>query len=74
VGLVGVAYVVYLFDRAYAARNNGQGFLAPDLSHLGIPQIVADALMEEKRQVTMAHYERRQRPIVRLTYPEYVSC
>jgi hypothetical protein len=74
-GMAGGFYMLYLFDRAYAKRNDGIGIIHPFLTSLvaeRYPQEVFDAALEEGKQRERAHYELSQRPIHRVTSAEYV--
>ena len=64
----------YLFDKRVAARNDGYGimqWIGDKTFEKGVPPEVFSAMIEETRQQTKEHYELSQRPIVRISYPEY---
>jgi hypothetical protein len=74
--LIGGFYLLYLYDRRVADRNNGVGIIKAFGNKVwqeGEDPMVTKALMEEKRQALMQHFEMSQRPIVRLSHPEYFS-
>jgi len=67
-------YMLYLIDRRVAARNEGLGLIAGMTERIvdpGLPPHLLNALMEEARQDLKEHFELTQRPIQRLSYPEY---
>ena len=66
----------YLFDKRVAARNDGCGIMQwidDKTFEKGVSPEVFSAMIEETRQQTKEHYELTQRPIVRISYPEYAG-
>jgi hypothetical protein len=72
---VGILYALYLGDRKSAATDpEGQGPISKLVDYLvndGMDPALLDGKLEEARQRTLQHYRLRQRPIHRLSYPEY---
>lgn len=69
-------YLLYLYDRRIAAKNNGWGPIHTFVDKVvadGMDPMVQDAQIEEQRQRMKKHYELSQRPIYRTSFPEYVA-
>jgi hypothetical protein len=72
---MGAMYLFYLADRSVAKKNNGWGILHTWVDKFVVSGTDLDtyyAQMESARQRTKEHYESRQRPVYRQSYPEYV--
>ena len=69
-------YTLYLYDRSVAAKDpEGRGPITNVVDFLvadGMDPALLDEKLEDARQRTLQHYRLQQRPIQRLTYPEYL--